>query len=344
MPLSYCSIAWAIQPTVRPMMKSPSAAFCGSPNPVAAAARAKSTLGCRPVRRSPARPPLRSAAGFGAMRARPLEDRRGARVALRDRENGQTRADLRRAPNGRPSPPSDRRRGRSRQTAPRRGPSRRRDGGPDNALSAADDHGIRGGAGRGDAARDKGRGVELVIGDQHEAAAQNVGARLVQSPRRGEPAVDRLGAGRCGRRRRRRARREFAGRCGSPRPRVRSSAGRSSSASAASRIWQRSISPDAGVRRPDVAGRSMSAARRLGSGAPEQAVAISSSVAVSERRTASCPAVIEAAVLDQADRRADHRHQRFGIGAAAPVLTGRGCRAAPRRPRPGNAARGCPGR
>ena len=41
--------------------------------------------------------------------------------------------------------------------------------------------------GRGDAARDKGRGVEFVVGEQHQAAAEDFGAASIQAPGRGEP-------------------------------------------------------------------------------------------------------------------------------------------------------------
>ena len=133
------------------------------------------------------------ASGSGLRERR--QDRRRARVARRDRGAG--RSPAARSPRAsRPaitaigSSPS----GEFGETEPRRGPRRRRGGARTVRSSAADDHRVRGRTGRGDAARDKGRCVELVIGDQHEAAAQKVGARLVQPPRGGEPAVDRARA------------------------------------------------------------------------------------------------------------------------------------------------------
>src|SRR5947207_15738321 len=49
-------------------------------------------------------------------------------------------------------------------------------------------------AGRGDAARDKGRGVELVISQQNQAAADQMGTLVVELPQRGELPVHRLGS------------------------------------------------------------------------------------------------------------------------------------------------------
>jgi hypothetical protein len=74
MPLSYCSMAWAIQPTVRPMIKSPRPALLGSPSPIAAAARAK--FGAAPDQ------PL---AGFGSFRRERVDFGRGLRE---NRQNG----------------------------------------------------------------------------------------------------------------------------------------------------------------------------------------------------------------------------------------------------------------
>ena len=93
--------------------------------------------------------------------------------------------------------------------------------------------------------------------------------------------------------------------------RVRSSAGDPRRPAAARRIWQRSI-------RPKIAG--MSPAGGVGSvgtqiggclGAPQQRGDVLQR-GRSERRIASIPAIIEPAVLDQADRRVDDRHQRLG--------------------------------
>src|SRR5207302_6752133 len=50
-------------------------------------------------------------------------------------------------------------------------PGQRREGARDDRIGC--------GASRGDTARDKGRGVELVVGEQNEAAADQNGAPLV---------------------------------------------------------------------------------------------------------------------------------------------------------------------
>ena len=82
MPLSYCSIACAIQPTVRPTINIASAAPGGSARAVAAAPSAKSTFGCCPVRRVPAAAALSIAgAGFRQCPRDRRQDRRRARIA-----------------------------------------------------------------------------------------------------------------------------------------------------------------------------------------------------------------------------------------------------------------------
>ena len=192
MPLSYCSIACAIQPMVRPTINSPSPAPRGSPSPAAAAARAKSTFGCRPLRRRPAarrRLDRRVGVGDGALERR--EDGHGARIARRIEELAKSGEPLvarqtsrhqrhRVALSGKLKKERFRARGFTAMAPPGQ-----------RAQRGLDD-GVWGRAGRGDAARDKGRGIELVIGDQHEAAPHDLGAALIQAPGRGEPAMDRL--------------------------------------------------------------------------------------------------------------------------------------------------------
>ncbi len=184
------------------------------------------------------------------------------------------------------------------------------------------DHGVGRRPGRGDAARDKGRRIEFVIGDQDQAAAKNVGAGpRFRSPGRGElvvrrwswrgPAVRADTGG------------EFVDNPPSVRitpALVRSSAGRSASASWARRIWQRAITAESGQcrrvrRRSACRARVASAGRRRAL----RARATRQYLRASRWPTArSRPAHGDSrlAVLDQADRRADHRHQRLGTGVA----------------------------
>ena len=83
MPLSYCSIACAIQPTVRPTRNSASALPSGSPSAVTAAPSAKSTFGCWPVScfAADAAAAMR-APQAGRARADRRDDRAGARIAV----------------------------------------------------------------------------------------------------------------------------------------------------------------------------------------------------------------------------------------------------------------------
>src|SRR5205807_1522584 len=65
-------------------------------------------------------------------------------------------------------------------------PGQRREGARDDRIGC--------GAGRGDTARDKSRGVELVVGEQNEAAADQIGALLVATPQPGD-VFERCGLG-----------------------------------------------------------------------------------------------------------------------------------------------------
>src|SRR5205085_256237 len=67
-------------------------------------------------------------------------------------------------------------------------PGQRREGARDDRIGC--------GASRGDTARDKSRGVELVVGEQNKAAADQIGAPLVEMPQRGELLMYRIGRGR----------------------------------------------------------------------------------------------------------------------------------------------------
>src|SRR5436190_23599125 len=81
MPLSYCSIAWAIQPTVRPRMKSASAAFRGRASAVAAAARAIDIRVTSGQTRSSGRCAFDEGPGFRECLRNSRQDRCRARVA-----------------------------------------------------------------------------------------------------------------------------------------------------------------------------------------------------------------------------------------------------------------------
>ena len=195
MPLSYCSIACAIQPTVRPTRNSASALPSGSPSAVTAAPSAKSTFGCWPVS-------CFAADAAAAMRA-PEAGRAAAIASMMARARG--------SPSGYSGWPSP---GRSSPRASRAAmtgigsalspissnsasaradwpPCRR----PDKAPSAAETTAYGVAPVEATTARDKGRRVQLVIGQQHQNAADQIGARLVQTPGSGELPVHRIAAG-----------------------------------------------------------------------------------------------------------------------------------------------------
>ena len=127
MPLSYCSIACAIQPTVRPTTNSASALPSGRPSAVTAAPSAKSTFGYWPVSSFAANDGGGDAgAASGPRRGDRVQDGAGARVAVGIERVAEPRQILA----AREPRRHDRHRlgrcRRSRRTAPRRAPRRRR--------------------------------------------------------------------------------------------------------------------------------------------------------------------------------------------------------------------------
>ena len=183
MPLSYCSIACAIQPTVRPTTNSANALPSGSPSARTAAPSAKSTFGYWPVSSFAANDGGGDAgAASGPRRGDRLQDSAGARIALGIERVAEPRQILAaceprrhyRHRLGAVADLAEQRLGARRGAAvppPGQGTERRRD------------DGVRGRAGRGNDAGDKSRRVQLVVGQQHENAADQIGARLCRGPR-----------------------------------------------------------------------------------------------------------------------------------------------------------------
>ena len=184
------SHARSSRPCVR-RQTAPSALPAGSPSAVTAAPSAKSTFGCWPVSCFAANA---TAATRAPKRAAPRRSRRGWRGRAgrpRDRADGRAPAD--RSPRasraaitgiGSALSPISPNSASARAEAP---PCRR----PDKRTERRRDDGIRRRAGRGNDAGDKSRRVQLVVGQQHENAADQIGARVVEAPRSGELTVHR---------------------------------------------------------------------------------------------------------------------------------------------------------
>ena len=195
MPLSYCSIACAIQPTVRPTTNSASALPSGSPS--ARHGRAEREIDVRVLAGQLLRGERRggdAGAASGPRRGDRVQDSAGARVALGIERMAEPRQILAaceprrhyRHRLGAVADLAEQRLGARRGAAvppPGQGTERRRD------------DRVRGRAGRGNDAGDKSRRVQLVVGQQHENAADQIGARIVETPGSGEPTVRRVTGG-----------------------------------------------------------------------------------------------------------------------------------------------------
>ena len=83
MPLSYCSIAWAIQPTVRPMINSPRPALLRQPQPDRRRCQGKIDIGVTPDQAQPGFGSLlRQRVDFGCGLRENRQDSGRARVTL----------------------------------------------------------------------------------------------------------------------------------------------------------------------------------------------------------------------------------------------------------------------
>ena len=165
-----------------------------------------------------------------------------------------------------------------------------------------------------DAARDKGRGVEFVVGEQHQTAAHQVGAAL-------DPAARQRQAGDAPARRRR-SPGDAGGKLAEDQPSGADHPG-------AGQIERRQIVvgelreanlaalDKPGGRCPICAARHRRKLleRRAGPALPQDRRHIFERRR-SDKAIASSAAVIDPVVLDQADRRADDRRQRLGLGRA----------------------------